>query len=304
MLDLTPPERARVAEVLDPFIARRYPTDSAEWRDIAARVARRQRRHYLKRKLLFLRRLRGRSQSDVDKEYSDKWPSRPWPRTHDPRPDDRTNRATWGDQGLILRLWGVQRTHLLLLSSVIAQLKPNSVLEIGAGNGINLFVLSALYPEIRWTGVELTDGGVATAQAVQTEAELPKDLRDFVPGPIASTTAHRDIQFQQGNALALPFPDRSFDLVFTVLALEQMQAIRDQALSEIARVTGRHAVFVEPFAEANRTPTQRHYLRHRGYLDLSISELPRFGLSPIATFDDVPQKLTIGAFLVACARNG
>lgn len=302
-LDLIPPDRARIAAVLEPFVARRYPAESPEWRDIAARVARRQRYHFWRKRLGLPRKSGGRSQSEVLEEYSEKWPSRPWPRMRDPLPDERTVRAVWGREGLIIRLWGLQRAQLLLLSSVIEKLKPRSVLEVGAGNGINLFVLSALHPGIKWRGVELTEGGVAVARSVQRGPDLPQDLQDFVPGPIASATAYRDIDFSQGNALALPFADRAFDLVFTFLALEQMQAIRDQSLSEIARVTGRHAAFVEPFSEANTSRTQQHYLRHRGYLNLSVAELPKFGLDPIAAFDDVPQKLTIGASLVVCARK-
>jgi ubiquinone/menaquinone biosynthesis C-methylase UbiE len=188
----------------------------------------------------------------------------------------------------------------LLLSSLVDELKPQNALEVGCGNGLNLFVLSALHPATKWGGVELTESGVAVARAIQQEPELPKNLQDFAPGTLASVTAHREIQIQQGNVLALPFPDRSFDLVFTVLALEQMQAIGDQALSEIARVARRHAVFIEPFAEFNSTETRKHYLRHRGYLDLPVSELKRFGLDVIDIFEDMPQKLTIGAGLVIC----
>lgn len=302
-LDLIPPDQAQVAAVLEPFVAKRYPAESPEWRDISARVARRQRLHFWRKRFGLPRKSGGRSQSEVLEEYSEKWPSRPWPRIRDPLPDERTVRAVWGREGLIIRLWGLQRAYLLLLSSVIEKLKPRSVLEVGAGNGINLFVLSALHSGIQWHGIELTEGGVAAAHAVQREPDLPQELRDFVPGPVASATAYRDIDFRQGNALALPFADGNFDLVFTVLALEQMQAIRDKALAEIARVTRRHAAFVEPFAEANTRPAQRHYLRHRGYLNLSVSELPKFGLDPIATFDDVPQKLTIGASLAVCARK-
>ena len=69
------------------------------------------------------------------------------------------------------------------------------------------------------------------------------------PEPLLSRTAHQKITFMQGNAAELPFPDRSFDLVYTVHALEQMDEIAPKALSEIARVAKKRVIFIEPFRD-------------------------------------------------------
>ena len=53
------------------------------------------------------------------------------------------------------------------------------------------------------------------------------------------------IDFREGNAEALPFPDEAFDVTFSITALEELNA--DQALREMTRVTkpgGRIGVIV------------------------------------------------------------
>ena len=50
----------------------------------------------------------------------------------------------------------------------------------------------------------------------------------------------------KANALNLPFPDNSFDLVITRHTLEQMPTIYQRALSEILRVARRHVILFEP----------------------------------------------------------
>ncbi|HTG45313.1 MAG TPA: methyltransferase domain-containing protein, partial [Verrucomicrobiae bacterium] len=104
---------------------------------------------------------------------------------------------------------------------------------------------------------------------------------------------------QQGDASKLPFRDQEFDLVFSFQALEQMQGIRDRAVSEMARAASKWVIATEPFAEFNQSAIQKHYMSARGYLDLSIDELPKFGLKPFLVFGDWPHKLNSGAGLVA-----
>src|SRR3546814_7754882 len=58
---------------------------------------------------------------------------------------------------------------------------------------------------------------------------------------------------------------------------------------------------VEPFVEVNSTGTRKHYTRFNDYLNLKIAELPRFGLDPVLTFEDIPQKVTI-AYGLAVSR--
>ena len=67
-------------------------------------------------------------------------------------------------------------------------------------------------------------------------------------------------------------------------------------------MTARNTINIEPFRDYNQLPIQKHYREARGYLDLHVNELTTFGLKPIFTFDDWPQKLTLAAGAVVTEK--
>jgi ubiquinone/menaquinone biosynthesis C-methylase UbiE len=208
----------------------------------------------------------------------------------------------WKAEGLQLWFWGLKRVHQRLLYRCVNELRPRSVLEVGFGNGLNLLALSTAFPGVRWAGIELTPGGVTRAKEAQREPELPPAITSFCSWPNNAPQAYRDIDFREGDACRIPFDDRSFDLVFSLLALEQMEAIRDVALSEVARVSAKWVVMIEPFEEFNRDPLRRTSTKAKGYLSLSLRDLKRFGLEPVFVFDDIPSKMTLGVGLVVARK--
>lgn len=199
---------------------------------------------------------------------------------------------------MLFRRYGRKRAHHLVFASLLPGLEVKTALEVGAGNGLNLLVMSTLFPEIEWSGVELTKAGVDVARSVQGEPELPQVLRDFAIKPLADPAGHRRVKFEQGDAAKLPFPDKSFDLVFSFQAFEQMQAIRDQAMKELNRVARRWVIMTEPFTTFNKEPVQRSYRARLDYLDLAVEDLPRFGLTPEFQFADYPHKVTTASGVV------
>ena len=192
---------------------------------------------------------------------------------------------------------GGTRFRQLLLIRIIERVRPRSVLEVGCGNGINLILLAGRFPAIRFAGVELTEAGHRAARALQEQGVLPAGMADYAPLPLADPTAFRRIDFRQGNATRLPFEDGAFDLVITVLALEQMERVRAQALAEIARVTARHSLMIEPFRDVNQAFWPRLNVLRRDYFRGRIDDLARYGLVPVLALGDFPQE----AFLKTCA---
>lgn len=295
------PGRAEIEAALAPYIAKRMPENDPEWLRIYEREARKERkilrRQRLRRLLPWAR--QARPQQLVSHHYERHWSDVPWPRTSNPDPDEKLVVSIWGREGMLLRRYARKRAHHLLFARLVRELKPRTALEVGCGNGLNLLIMAAVFPEVQWAGVELTEAGVQVGQSVQKEPELPTVLREFSVEPIADASAHSRINFRQGDAGALPFKDKQFELVFSFQALEQMQAIRDKAVSEIARVAAKWVICIEPFAEFNQSTIQKHYMSARGYLALSAAELPAFGLHPFLVFGDWPHKLSSGAGLVA-----
>ena len=197
---------------------------------------------------------------------------------------------SWNDEYQEAHGWGVVRTHLLCLKNLIDILRPRSVLEVGFGRGLNLIALSSHFPEIQFSGIELSKSGFDEATKLANRDELPQQLIDFVPFSLNDKDARSRIKFQQASAESLPFKDNSFDLVYTRQALEQMEVIRPQVLSEIGRVANKNVVMFEAFRDWNETGMCRDRNLFTGYFAARLADLNQYGMNPIFTKSDFPCK--------------
>lgn len=294
----------QIDALLAPFVTARSSRWDRRWR---AEIWRRRRMtlRRLWRHLCHDEPLRhGRSSAVVRAEYADVWSRAGFDR-YDPRAVPAGDTPwLWRKQRLLANTTGATRWRQLLLIRAIEKLRPRSVLEIGCGNGINLMLLACRFPEIAFTGIELTQEGHEAARAFQNaHTELPEHLRAFAPEPLTDPAGFRRITFLQGSAAALPFAPGAFDLAITVLALEQMERFRAQALSEIARVVRSHTVMIEPFEDVNGGFWPRLNVRLRGYFRGRLADLGDFGLEPLVACADFPQKYILRAALVLSAKR-
>lgn len=94
------------------------------------------------------------------------------------------------------------------------QLSPKSrVLDVGCGKGFMLYDLMQLIPGIRIDGVDISSYAIENAK---------QEVKPFL---------------KIGNARQLPYPDKSFDVVFSITTIHNLD-LKDckQALREITRV--------------------------------------------------------------------
>lgn len=203
-----------------------------------------------------------------------------------------------GDKLVMADRSGVPRFRNVILEAAIRELAPRRVLEVGCGNGINLFLLANQFPDISFTGLELTKAGNRVARDLQKAETLPPAMSAYSVTPGVDPQAFHRIDFVQGDATKMPFADAAFDLVFTVLSVEQMERVRYQALTEISRVSRGHVLNMEPFAEANTTLLRRAHVFGRDYFRGSIKDMDRYGLTPIWASIDFPQEIHLGAALL------
>jgi len=273
-----------IAATFEPFVRDRYDREDPEWSAIVD-----------ERRARAARKVFDRPEAEVKwtmertlRSYAKTWGVgvEPWLDTH-----GAVAPCEWRHEGMMAQVMGIKRVHQLMLMRVIDKLRPRTVLEVGSGNGINLLVLSARFPESRFAGIELTEAGVAAPTAVITEPELPASVRDYSPEPLVDLQAHTRLDVRQGNAKVLPFEDGSFDLVYSVLALELMEEIRGDVLAEMRRVSGGHVAMVEPFYEWHATGLRRELIVARGYFAQPIEGLDELGLEPIVAMADMPHKL-------------
>jgi ubiquinone/menaquinone biosynthesis C-methylase UbiE len=106
----------------------------------------------------------------------------------------------------------VQRTVLKLAAEQVPQ--PDAILDVGCGTGRLLGLAQSRFPEAKLFGVDAAIEMVRQAK-----------------------TSHPDgaIRFQQAAAEELPFPDASFDLVFSTMTFHHWSD-QGRGIAEVARV--------------------------------------------------------------------
>ena len=278
--------------MFDPFVERKVSADDPNWRRA---IFKRKRKTLLKVLHRWLP-THQRDEQNVVAEYSKVWRDMPYANYSLEQLPPSYSPWEWRGERMFASTFGATRVRQLFLIRVLELVRPRRVLEVGCGNGINLLLLAGRFPDVEFTGVELTEEGRAAAVALQELAELPDEMQAYAPEPLEDVSAFRRIRFLQGSAAQLPFPDGDFDLVFTVLSLEQMESIRRQALSEVARVARRHTLMIEPFADVNDSFWPRLNVARRDYFRGRIVDLPSYGLHPVVVTDDFPQE----SFLKVC----
>lgn len=296
---------AEIEALFAPFVARALAPGERDWTTELARRRRKLLRQALRR-LLGGRDPGGgrRGRDTVEAEYGEAWAKIDYGMYALGRPLAFVSPWVHGERRWFAADAGATRVRQLLLQRIVARLRPRRVLEVGSGNGINLILLASRFPELELAGVELTAAGVRAARELQRAGRLPPCMTGYAPDGIADDTAFTRIDFRQGDAGALPFPDGGFDLVFTMLALEQMESLRAKALAELARVTRGHALMIEPFADVNATFWRRLNIYRRDYFRGRIADLPGYGLVPELVTDDFPQEVFLGACLVLARKRG
>lgn len=296
-------DRAGILAAMEPFVARRVTGADPAWAAEVARKTGKTRRQLWRRRCLGWLGGRRRDQRRIAAEYDASWSrKRLAPYEMEPRPAAGAAWQYGGDRMFATSAAGA-RARLLVLFRAVAWLRPRSVLEVGCGNGLNLAALACRFPEVRCAGVELTAGGLAVARAVGREARVPEVLERFAPEPLVDPSAHRAVALHQASAAALPFADASFDLVYSSLALEQMEQVRPQALAEMARVSVRHTLMLEPFWDCNDSGLRRAYLLARDHFRGRIADLATHGLEPILVTDDLPGEIWLQPCLVVCRKR-
>jgi ubiquinone/menaquinone biosynthesis C-methylase UbiE len=240
-----------------------------------------------------------RTEKNVKIMYNDKWIS-----------NDSISVVTergyvgveWNSSKFVVGGLGLRKLQTLRIMKLIEKIKPKSVLDVGCGNGERLLQLACMYPEVKFTGLELTPGGVETAKNMQKFDQISEALSNASPQPLTDLTAHKSIKFVCASAKNIPFDDNSFDLVYTSLALEQMEMVREYALKEIYRVTNQYSSFYEAFKDYNNKLPQLAYIYSQDYFKASLKDLTSHGYTIVEVIDQIPQKTYMNAVFVIAKK--
>ena len=179
-----------------------------------------------------------------------------------------------------------QEIFINLIKSQLKNKSIKSVLEVGCGIGLNIFPLAKDFPEVKFTGIDISSTGIA-----------------FCKEKMNSSSDYKNLSFLEVNAKSLTFPANSFDLTYTVLALEQMNQIKTQVIENIKRVTSNKIVLIEPFKDVNKNLINRINMINSDYLNLSYNELDIVGYKINDIIEDFPQRVSLAASCLVLTKS-
>lgn len=167
-----------------------------------------------------------------------------------------------------------------LIRSEIKRLKPKNVLEVGCGIGLNIFYLAKIFKNIKFSGVDISDYAINKNNLFVKKNKI------------------NNVKFYCINAKDLSFKKNSFDLGYTVLALEQMNKIKIEVIRKIKNIVKKNIILVKPFADINKNLLNFIHTKNSDYFDLHYNELEKLGLSIQKRIDNFPQRLGLAAGFV------
>ena len=189
-----------------------------------------------------------------------------------------------------------------LIINKIKELNPSLVLEIGCGPGITLRLLSDIFTEINFYGIDQSIEGIKYANN-QKKNSIDPIFKEKLNFQFKNITNNPKLKFDTQDAKSLKFTDKTFDLVFSNLALEQMDNIKYDVLSEMKRVAKKYIIMIEPFKDLNKTGLR--YLHHtsKQYFNLNHMDIKDDNFEIIEFYDQFPALLSLNYGMLILKRK-
>jgi SAM-dependent methyltransferase len=172
-----------------------------------------------------------------------------------------------------------------LIKSEILKLKPRNVLEVGCGIGLNILYFANFFKDIKFTGIDISNYAINKNNLALKKNNI------------------NNVEFYCKNAKKLSFKKNTFDLTYSVLALEQMNKIKFKVIREIKNVTKKKMIFIEPFVDINKNLINSFHTKNSDYFNLHYNELENLDLLIERKFDNFPQRLGLAAGFVSLIKK-
>ena len=167
----------------------------------------------------------------------------------------------------------------------VEEVSPRTILDVGCGEGIVATVLTKRFPDVRYFGCDIHEPSVRLAASAQGGNAM----------------------FLLGDAMRLPFPARSFELVICSETLEHLRDYK-RALAELVRVSaGTVLVTVphEPFWRFGNI-LRGKYLRSFGNTPEHVNHWTKRGITALVSscFERIQVRPVFPWVFVICQKDG
>lgn len=214
-----------------------------------------------------------RTQEVSAKEYANVWKNAQYKFVGQPLLYKKNNRPVliWREE--------YYRNIVRMIHKEIESIRPTNILELGSGDGMYIFSLAILNPNISFTGLELTQDGVTYSEALFKNPPLAtlSYITGLSDGEILNRIKMIKLSFVKGSMFGTNFEKNSFSFIYTHLAIEQVPKQHITAFKEIKRLLkpDGFALLVESFQEAQSSIFHHIYLWGRDYFRESLTEIIR-----------------------------
>jgi ubiquinone/menaquinone biosynthesis C-methylase UbiE len=141
----------------------------------------------------------------------------------------------------------IREYYINTIAEQITKYNIRSVLEVGAGTSLNMYLLHQKFPFLKIAGIDLVPERVQTGKKYfNTNNNYDPDTR------IADVTN-------------LPFANNEFDMIYSVHCFEQLDRYAEEGIKEVIRVASKLVVFLEPDWEYSNA-AQKMFLSNNNYL--------------------------------------
>ena len=168
------------------------------------------------------------------------------------------------------------------LGDEISQFEHSSILEAGVGEATTLAYLIEYMEESssKFFGFDIAPSRILYGKEFLRQKKQEAEL--FV-----------------GNMLSIPYQDNSFDIVYTVHAIEPNTSDAKNIIKELYRVTKKYLILIEPSFELGNNETKANINKHAYVKELKQQvdelkyEVVKYKLFPVGTFSNQPAIMII-----------
>ncbi len=173
------------------------------------------------------------------------------------------------------------------LNNIIIKTNSKSFLEVGAGE---LTLAAEVIKSLKKYFLDYSGA-------------LDLSLNRLVVGNEFLKNQNLNIDFVvNGNASNLPFPDNSFDIVYTSHCLEQVPHLFVKIVNECSRVAKKYVVLIEPSYELGSEVTKNHIYK-KGYVKITSKLLKKLDLSVVFRKKSPVQNYINGSEIIILKKN-